>query len=319
MHETTPASPSRARNWIDPHAVMSIKSLEMRARIVVQGFWSGLHRSPYHGFSVEFSEYRQYSPGDDTRFLDWKLFARSDRYYLKRFHDETNLRCHLVVDQSRSMEYGSIGHTKGDYARTLAATLGHFLNQQGDAIGLLTFDERVREYLPARNRMGHLRQLMLALERSGSGARTDLSLPLKRIAEIIQKRGLVVLISDLLAPLETLENDLGALAATGHEVMVFQLLDPAEVTFGFQESVQFQDIESGRTLYIDPAAARSSYLKKLEDHLVTIETLCRNRGIGFSRFKTDRPLDQALFDFLKARMQRGKTKVRKRNPMRSSA
>src|SRR5882672_11035438 len=168
--------------FVDPKALMTIRSLELRARVVVEGFWNGLHRSPYHGFSVEFTEYRQYTPGDDTRYLDWRLYARSDRYYLKKFEDETNLRCHLLVDQSRSMTYGSVGYTKSDYARTLAATLAWFLNHQGDATGLLTFDEVVREYLPARNRPGHLRHLMLALEKPAEGIATDLASPLRRVA-----------------------------------------------------------------------------------------------------------------------------------------
>ena len=160
---TAPFSLARERSFADPKALMAIRNLELRARVVVEGFWKGLHRSPYHGFSVEFTEYRQYSPGDDTRYLDWRLYARSDRHYLKRFEDETNLRCHLLVDQSRSMDYGSLTYSKSDYARTLAATLAWFLHGQGDAVGLLSFDERVRDYLPPRHRHGHLRQLMLAL------------------------------------------------------------------------------------------------------------------------------------------------------------
>ncbi len=171
---TFQSSSPRSAGFVDPKALMAIRSLELRARVVVEGFWNGLHRSPYHGFSVEFTEYRQYSPGDDTRYLDWRLFARSDRYYLKRFEDETNLRCHLLVDQSRSMNYGSLGYSKSDYARTLAATLAWFLNGQGDAVGLFTFAEQVRDYLPARHRHGHLRQLMLALEKESAGSETNL-------------------------------------------------------------------------------------------------------------------------------------------------
>ena len=185
---------------------MAIRNLELRARVVVEGFWTGLHRSPYHGFSVEFTEYRPYTPGDDTRYLDWRLLARSDRYYLKRFEDETNLRCHLLVDHSRSMSYGSIGFSKSDYARTLAATLAWFLNAQGDAVGLFSFAENIRDYLPARHRHGHLRQIMLALEKDSAGRETDLAEPLRRVAEIVRKRGLIVLISDLLAPTAELDT-----------------------------------------------------------------------------------------------------------------
>src|SRR6059036_479723 len=180
---------------------MAIKNLELRARIVVEGFWKGIHRSPYHGFSVEFSEYRQYSPGDDPRYLDWRLYARSDRYYIKKFEDETNLRCHFLVDNSRSMGYGSLPYTKAQYANTLAGTLAYFLYLQGDGVGLLTFDEQIRDYLPARHRTGHLRHLMLALEKPAAGQATNLAAPLKRIVEIVRKRGLLVLLSDFLAPI----------------------------------------------------------------------------------------------------------------------
>src|SRR5258706_12642993 len=162
-------STSPASSVIDPQALMRIRNLEMRARVVVEGFWNGIHRSPYHGFSAEFTEYRQYTQGDDPRYLDWRVFARSDRYFIKKFEDETNLRCHLLVDQSRSMEFGSLGYTKAQYGATLAATLAYFLYLQGDAVGLMTFDERLREYLAARNRSGHLRQLMLALAKPPGG------------------------------------------------------------------------------------------------------------------------------------------------------
>src|SRR5271166_2642274 len=173
---------------IDPKALMSIRNLELRARVVVEGFWNGIHRSPYHGFSVEFTEYRQFTPDDDPRYLDWRVFARSDRYFIKKFEDETNLRCHLLVDQSRSMDYGSVGYTKAQYANTLAATLAYFLYLQGDAVGLLTFDEIIRDYLPARHRPGHLRHLMIRLEQPAAGNATDLSAPLHRIVRTVKKR-----------------------------------------------------------------------------------------------------------------------------------
>src|SRR5213594_4086096 len=195
----TAADPGSA-GLISPQALIAIRNLGLRAKVVVEGFWNGIHRSPYHGFSVEFTEYRQYSPGDDPRYLDWRLYARSDRYYLKKFEDETNLRCHLLVDLSRSMGYGSIQYTKVEYANTLAATLAYFLYLQGDAVGLLTFDEQIRDYLPARHRTGHLRHLMLRLEQPAAGRTTDLSAPLQRIVEVVKKRALMVLISDLLAP-----------------------------------------------------------------------------------------------------------------------
>lgn len=311
----TVISSHRDRGFVDPKALMAIRSLELRARVVVQGFWNGLHRSPYHGFSVEFTEYRQYTPGDDTRYLDWKLYARSDRYYLKRFEDETNLRCHLLVDQSRSMTYGSLSYSKFDYARTLAATLAWFLNGQGDAIGLFTFDERVRAYLPARHRHGHLRQLMLALERKPEGRETNLGEPLRRVAELARKRGLIVLISDLLAPVNELERDLGKLAAAGHEIVIFQILDPKELTFDFTAATLFQDVESEKDVYLDPEIVRSEYLRQLQNHSDRIQLFCRKLGISFYHLRTDQPLEIALFDFLRGRSRRGKRISRRTQPV----
>ena len=297
---------------------MAIRSLELRARVVVEGFWNGLHRSPYHGFSVEFTEYRQYSPGDDTRYLDWKLFARSDRYYLKRFEDETNLRCHFLVDQSRSMSYGSLGFPKSDYARTLAATLAWFLNEQGDAVGLFTFAERVRDYLPARHRHGHLRQLMLLLERESAVGETNLAEPLRRAAELARKRGMIVLISDLLAPVDELERDLGRLTAAGHDAVIFQVLDPNELAFNFDRAMLFQDIESGKDVYLDPEAARSEYQRRLQAHTRGVEDVCRKLGFTFFRVVTNQPLELALFDFLKSRQRRGKIIRRRNQPVMAS-
>jgi uncharacterized protein (DUF58 family) len=291
---------------IDPRTLMSIRNLELRARVVVEGFWTGLHRSPYHGFSVEFTEYRQYSPGDDPRYLDWRLYARSDRYYIKKFEDETNLRCHLLVDNSKSMDFGTMSYTKAEYANTLAATLAYFLHLQGDAVGLLTFDERIRDYLPARHRKGHLRHLMLALEKPSGGATTDLCAPLKRIVELVKKRGLKVLISDLLAPVENLERNLVALTASGHDVMIFHVLDPAELEFNLSDAAMYYDLETGRDLYLEPAAARREYQRKFGEHLAAIERISRKLGIEYQRFATSRPLELALFDFLRAHLQRGR-------------
>jgi uncharacterized protein (DUF58 family) len=240
------------------------------------------------------------------RYLDWRVFARSDRYFIKKFEDETNLRCYVLADHSRSMAYGSAGYTKAEYAATLAATLAYFLHLQGDAVGLLTFDEQIRDYLPARHRAGHLRHLMQALEQPSGGQATNLSAPLKRIVEIVRKRGLMVLLSDFLTPVEHLEPDLIALAACGHEVVVFQVLDPAELTFAFDNPTMFEDSESGRVLFIDPVTARKEYLRKLEAHCDALRATCQRLGIACHRLATDRPLELALFDFLRERSQRGR-------------
>jgi uncharacterized protein (DUF58 family) len=255
---------------------------------------------------VEFTEYRPYSPGDDPRYLDWKLAGRTDRYFIKKFEDETNLRCYLLVDLSRSMSFGSRGYTKADYARTLAATLGWFLAQQGDATGLMTFDGSVREYLPARHRPGHLRQLMLALEKPAEGRATDLTAPLRRIVEIVRKRGLVVLISDLFAPLDSVASALGLLTASGHEVIVFQVIDPAELNFDFTTAARFEDLETGRDLFLEPALARENYVRRLGAHLEALRDICQSLGVLQVQVSSSQPLETVLFDFLKTRTNRGK-------------
>lgn len=290
---------------------MRIKNLQLRAKVVVEGFFSGLHRSPYHGFSVEFTEYRQYTPGDDLRYLDWRLYARTDRFYIKRFEDETNLRCTLLLDLSRSMGFGSLGYTKADYARTLAATLAYFLSQQRDAVGLLTFADRLAEYLPARYRPGHLHRLMLGLEQSLLGTDTRFGPPLEQMGRSVSKRGLLVLISDLLAPLDELEKELGYLRSRGHEIVVFRLLDPVEASFRWDESALFEDLETGRALYVDPASVRAEYLQRFEAHANSIRTLCGSLGIDLIPILTDEPLEKTLFDFLQARLRRGRQVLRR--------
>lgn len=308
------AKPPRG-GWLDPEALMRIKHLELRANAVVEGFMRGLHRSPFHGFSTEFTEYRQYIAGDDLRHLDWRVYARSDRYYVQKFEEETNLRCHLLVDNSRSMQFGSRGWTKADYARTLAATYAHFLQRQGDAVGLMLFADAVEDYLPALNRRGHLRQLMLRLERAAGGAGTSFDAPLERMAQLVRQRGMIVLISDLLAPLDALERRLGRLAAGEHEISVFQVLDPAELAFDFEDAALFRDLESGREFFIDPAAARAEYLARLNAHLDPVTAICHKLGVRLHKLSTARPLELALFDYLRDRSRRRRS-VRRRTGAR---
>lgn len=312
------AAPSPA-TLPDAAALMRIKNLELRARLVVQGFLSGLHRSPYHGFSVEFTEYREYTPGDDLRYLDWKLFARSDRYYLKRYEDETNLRCHLLVDLSRSMGYGSLGYDKATYAKTAAATIAYFLSLQRDAVGLVTFDARIQEILPPRFRPGHLHRLLLGLERSVGGTSTDLAAPLEQIARTARKRGMVVLLSDLLAPLEALHKHFGYLRSQGQEVVVLRILDPAELTFPFEQAAMFEDLETGRELYVDPELVRRRYREAFEEHAGALKRLCQGLGVDLYDLPTDQPLDRALFDLINSRMRRGRQVTRRQGAPRQAA
>lgn len=296
---------------IDPNALVQLKSLELRAKFVVEGFLTGLNRSPYHGFSVEFTEYRQYTQGDDPRYLDWRLYARTDRDYIKRFEDETNLRCQLLLDVSKSMAFGSGAMNKSDYARTLAATLAYFLTLQRDAVGLATFSADLEEFIPTRYRAGHLRRILVTLEKSPQGASTLLAKPLEQLAERLVRRGMLVLISDLLAPLETLEVSLGSLAARGQEVLVLQVVDPAEETLELGGPELFEDLETGRQLYVDPAAARSSYLARWNAHQAAIEGVCSRLGITRTVLRTNEPLDQSLSSLLRLRLQgRGVSRAR---------
>ena len=306
----------------DPAVLMRIRSLELRVKAVMEGFFNGLHRSPFHGFSVEFSEYRQYTDGDDLRYLDWKVAARSDRYYIKLFEDETNLRCNLLVDNSRSMSFGSLDYTKADYAKTLAACLAWSLVQQRDAAGLIVFDEDVEDIIPARFRHGQLRQILMALEKAEQGASTDLTKPLERVAGQVRKRGLVVLISDLLASVDGLERNLGYLAAAGHELVVFQVLDPQELNFEFEAPALFQDLESGREIYVDPDRARKQYQERLQAHLEKIQKTCEKLGAIYELCPTDRPLEIALSEFMlrRQRMKAGSARIpQRRSPAGRSA
>ena len=304
---------SSTRVSIDPRALMKIRNLEMRAKAVVEGFLTGIHRSPYHGFSVDFTDYRQYSPGDDIRYLDWKLYARQDRCYIKRFEDETNLRCYLVADLSASMEFGSVGYSKADYARTALATIACFLTMQRDAVGLLTFDESLGEYLPPRYRSGHLRRLMCGLERATSGKRTDLAPPLQQITNLVRRRGLVVLASDLLAPLDGLDQQLGYLRSQGQEVIVLRILDPQEVDFSFEDARIFEDMESGKRLFVDPDVIRTTYLKNFQEHASALDKLCRQKGVDLLTTTTQTPLDTTLLEFV--RLRSGKIlRTRRRSP-----
>jgi uncharacterized protein (DUF58 family) len=289
---------------MDPAVVMGIKSLELRAKVVVDGFRTGHNKSPRHGFSVEFSEYRQYTQGDDPRFLDWKLYARSDRSYIRLFEDETNLRCYVVMDASRSMSFGSLGYTKHDYARTIAASISWLLNRQGDAVGMAIFDERVRLVVPARYRPGQLRRLLVTLEEPTSGQYTDPAQALEHAARRLNKRGLIVLVSDLLAPVEPFREGLKLLRGCGHDIIVFQVLDPSELTLDFGGPRLFEDLESRQQVYCDPERVRNEFTQRIAEHNRAIRKACDDIGAVFNQMITDQPLELALAEFLQARKSR---------------
>ncbi|MEI8212540.1 MAG: DUF58 domain-containing protein [Planctomycetota bacterium] len=292
--------------WIDLKTLMAIQDLQWRAKTVVDGFQTGLHRSPLHGFSVEFSEYRPFSMGDDPRNIDWKLYARSDRYYIKKFEDETNRRCYLVVDQSRSMNYGSVGYSKLDYARTLSATIAFQLIRQRDAVGLITFDAVVADLLTARYRTGQLKRILSMLERPTSGEATDLVSPLRQVSDLVRHRSLVTIVSDFLVSPEELQTPLAFLRARKHEVVLMRVLDPREIDFQHPNPVMVRDLESGQERFVDPTLVRESYRKRFEEHEARLKAIAEPLGIAVVQLPTDYPLELALHEFLSQR-ERGLT------------
>ena len=298
MVSIKPHTPAPTRG-LDPQALFAIADLDLRARVVVEGLWAGLQRSPLAGFSSEFTEYRPYTPGDDLRYLDWRALARTDRHYLKRFEDETNLRCHLLVDCSRSMHFGSVGVTKGGYARTLAATLAYFLLRQRDLVGLAMFAEGLEDMLPARWRRGQWRHLLALLERRSQARDTRMERALDQVAPLWRRRSLVVIVSDFLSPVADWERALGRLAATGHDIRAIQIVDPAERTLDFGKSGVWEDVENGRRLYIDPEQARGRYLERYGTHQQDVKRALQSRGVAHIVAGLDQPLDFVLLEFMR--------------------
>jgi len=286
---------------LDPAVVARLGTLELRARTIVEGFLSGLHRSPFKGFSVEFAEYRQYMPGDDLATIDWKVYARSDRHYVKKFEEETNLDCHVILDVSASMAYGSKGITKFAYAQALAASLGYLMNRQRDAIGLTAFDDRVVAALPASSRAGHLHAFLVTLEQLQIGKSTNVSKPLHRLASTLTKRGMVVLISDLLDDPGEVIRGLKHFQFRGMDVIVFHVLDQDEIVFPFERATRFEDLESGDEILAVPALARGDYLKAMRGLIDRYRRELGGAGIDYQLLSTNQPLELALLSYLSTR------------------
>jgi uncharacterized protein (DUF58 family) len=296
---------SRDLRFLDPAVIARLGSMELKARTIVEGFLSGLHRSPFKGFSVEFAEYRQYMHGDDLSTLDWKVYARSDRHYVKKFEEETNLECQLLLDVSASMAYrGGAPMSKIEYGSVLAASLAYLMNRQRDATGLIEFDERITARLPARARPGHLHAILLALEKITPGSRSDVGRPLHQLADALGKRSLAVLISDLLDDPDGVIRGLKHLRFRGTDVIVFQLLDPYELQFPFKGAARFTDVESAEVITADPARVRHGYLAALENMRTRYEKELRGNGIDFLTLDTSKPLDFALLAYLDTRARR---------------
>jgi len=290
------------RSFLDPAVVARLGTLELKARTIVEGFLSGLHRSPFKGFSVEFAEYRQYIPGDDISTIDWKVYARSDRYYIKKFEEETNLDCHLLLDVSGSMAYGSHhGISKFEYGAVLAASLGYLMNRQRDAVGLAAFDETIVSMLPASARPGHLMALLVTLDRLRTGSLTNVSKPLHQIASTLTKRGIVVLISDLLDNPDDVIRGLKHFQFRGIDVIVFQVPDPDEIDFPFDRATRFEDLETKEEIKAVPGAVREHYLQGIGSLIERYRRELGAAGIDYQLLDTNRPLELALASYLSTR------------------
>ncbi len=292
------AGPAR---YLDPAVLARLGSLDLKAKTVVEGVLSGLHRSPRRGFSVEFAEYRQYLPGDALSTIDWKVYARSDRYVVKKFEAETNLDCHLLLDVSGSMAYGSHAVTKREYASYLAASLAYLMHRQRDAVGLIAFDEAIVHRLPASARAGALWAVLLALERLPAGARTNVAKPLGDLAMVLAKRGLVVVISDLLDDPEAVVRGLRQFRQRGTDVIVFHVLDPQELRFRFDDAARFRDVENARETFAEPGQVREAYLRAITGLIDTYRRELGGAGIDYHLLDTSLPLDLALVSYLNAR------------------
>jgi uncharacterized protein (DUF58 family) len=298
--QSTIPQPTR---FIDPAALTRISSLELVARTVVEGFISGLHRSPHLGFSVNFAEYRHYRPGDDIRKIDWKVYGRTDRFYVKEYEGETNTAVSMVLDCSRSMAYGTRGITKFEYGQFLAASLAYFAFKQRDGVGFAAYDERVQEHVPARGSVGHLNSVLHAIERLQTRARTSFARPLEEVAERLRRRGIVIVISDLYDEPDQVMSGLRNLAYRGNDVIVFQVLDPAELRFNFDKNAQFIDMETGEEMHVIPDFLRQEYLKLIQAQIAAYEMECQKDRMDYALIDTSQPLDQALYAYLARRAQ----------------
>lgn len=301
-------TPDSAASWL-PETIRRVGSLELRARHIVEGFLAGMHRSPYFGRSLEFRQHRQYTRGDDLRHVDWKVWARQDRLYVKQFEEDTNLRATLLVDQSASMSYGNGPLSKHELAATAAASLAYLLLRQNDAVGCVAFDSGLRGQTPQRSSRGHLTAIADLLRVPPGGARTDLGAALSSAAQAVPRRGLTILLSDLLADTAGLAAGLGELRRRGHDLIVLQVLDPDELEFPFEGPTRFEGLESDEGLDCDPHALRRDYLAALEAFLARCRQAARQHGADYALLRADRPLDVALTAVLAARLRRRRSGV----------
>jgi uncharacterized protein (DUF58 family) len=290
-------------NYLDSKTLDRIKRLDVRARLVVEGFITGQHRSPYHGFAVEFATHREYAPGDDIRHIDWKVWSKTDRLYIKEYEEETNLKCTILLDCSKSMRYGGInpgdgGWSKFDYAATGAASLAYLLQQQQDAVGLVTFNTKVQRNLPASSHPNHLKLMLHELQETQADDKTDVAQVFPELARQIRRRGMVVLFSDLFLDIPTLAESLKQFRLRRHEVIVFHVMHDDELTFPFQENTLFRGLEMPVQLHTEPRALRRSYLEAVEKFQEEVRKTCATTGVDYVLMNTKEPLDAVLGSYL---------------------
>ena len=301
--DTSPAAGPGPARFLDPEVLARIGSLELLARAVVEGFISGLHRSPFTGFSTEFTEYRQYNAGDDLRYLDWRLLGRTDRYFIKKYRADTNTQCHLLIDTSASMRYGQAGRiSKLQYAKYLAASLAFLLNRQQDAVGLVAFDQRVHTHVPARSRTGHMRTIFGQLSLLEAGGETRLAESLHQLAELLTRRGIVVLISDFYDDSERLQSAFQHLRFKGHDLVAFHILDKTEVDFDFNDPILLlEDSETAEQMPVLPDVVMGGYRARMRGHIDEMRRCANANRVDYEMITTDQPLDFALSSFLSRR------------------
>ncbi len=315
---------SDPNRYLDPKVLARISRLELKARLIVEGYISGLHRSPYHGFSVEFAEHREYVPGDDVRHIDWKVYGRSDRFYVKQYEEETNLKAHILLDASESMGYpldggqskktaGKAGGASGrriskyEYGTYVAASLAYLILLQQDAAGIALFDDEVRHYLPPSSNVKQLPTLFDTIEKGTLNQKTNVGTIMNQMADRVKKRSLFLVISDLLDSLESVQNGLKRLRYRGHEVLVFHVLDSEELNFPFQRMTLFEGLEGLPDLVADPRALRKGYLAELDRYLESVRKTCREHRIDYVLLNTEEKLHVALSSYLAKRSGAQKT------------
>jgi uncharacterized protein (DUF58 family) len=307
MAKQTPATKDDPRKYLDPLTLAKVRSLELKARLIVEGYLSGQHKSPYHGFSVEFAQHREYVPGDDIKHIDWKVWGRTGRFYLKQYEEETNLVCWIMLDISESMRYGSVeGVSKFDYACMCAAALAHLVLSQSDAVGFVAFDSQIRNFLKPSSQMSQLKEMVHIMEKGVGMEKSNMSPLFHDMAERINRRAILFLISDMFEDLDPILSGLKHLRHKRHEVVLWNILDQAEVTFPFEESTLFKGMEQYPDLLTDPRSLRLSYLAQIEGFLNQLKRGCRDQNIDYVQLRTDTPLNVAMSSYLAHRSKRSR-------------